>query len=414
MARTAEGLKLIRDRRTGIFLARFTHAGRGYKLSTHERDPGAASGAASRLYADVVAGRFKARQPAIGPSSQAFDEVAAAWLAEIESSLDEQTFGLYRDVYVGTHFAPFFATIDTLTTVRAEEYIAARLKKVTRGTVKKELSVLRRFAKWARRRGYLTSMPEIETPGRNVTGKAASRSRKRVFQVFTPEEIASIIARLPEQTRSRRHAGDVYPVRARFVVAWETALRPETLNQLRAPDDYRRGEVALLVRDDADKARYGRELPLSMEARAALDSVCPEVGAIFGEHDYRAQLRKAARAAGIPEHRAKAISDYDFRHSRLTHLGEVSNNLSGIMYIAGHKDPGTTAHYMRPQKRAAEKVLAAASAAAQREFRAHSGHKTRSTAETLSRSADQKPSNTNAVRGGGLEPPWLLTASTSS
>ena len=27
---------------------------------------------------------------------------------------------------------------------------------------------------------------------------------------------------------------------------------------------------------------------------------------------------------------------------------------------SAHKDPGTTAHYMRPQKRAAEKVLAAA------------------------------------------------------
>jgi len=414
MARTAEGLKLIRDRRTGVFLARFTHAGRAYKLSTRERDPRAASGAASRLYADVVAGRFKARRAEIAPSNQAFDEVAALWLAEIESSLDEQTFGLYRDIYVGTHFTPFFKTIDTLTTVRAEEYIAARLNKVTRGTVKKELSVLRRFAKWARRRGYVAAMPEIETPARNVTGKAASRSRKRVFQVFTPSEMAAIIAKLPEYTKTRRYVGDSYPVRARFVLAWETALRPETLNQIRVPDDYRPGEHALLIRDEADKARYGRELPLSSEARAALDSVCPELGTIFGEHDYRAQLRKAARAAGIAEHRAKATSDYDFRHSRLTHLGEVSNNLSGIMYLAGHKDPGTTAHYMRPQKRAAEKVLAAASAAARSEFRAHSGHRTSSARSEPSGAPDRKPNNNNRVRGGGLEPPWLLTASTSS
>jgi hypothetical protein len=56
---------------------------------------------------------------------------------------------------------------------------------------------------------------------------------------------------------------------------------------------------------------------------------------------------------------------------------------------------------VRPQKRTAEKVLAAASAAAaaQRKFRAHSGHKTRPTAETLSRSVDQKP-DLDRFRGG--------------
>jgi integrase len=143
--------------------------------------------------------------------------------------------------------------------------------------------------------------------------------------------------------------------RARFTLAWETALRPETLNRLQAPEDYRPGASTLVIRDEADKARFGRELPLSLAARAALDSVCPDVGPIFGEHDYRGPLRKAALAAGIDKFRAERVTDYDFRHSRLTYLGEVSDNLSGIMFIAGHKDPGTTARYMKPQKRAAKK-----------------------------------------------------------
>jgi hypothetical protein len=34
-------------------------------------------------------------------------------------------------------------------------------------------------------------------------------------------------------------------------------------------------------------------------AIAALDSVCPEGGRLFGEHDYRRLLRLAATAAGI-------------------------------------------------------------------------------------------------------------------
>lgn len=106
----------------------------------------------------------------------------------------------------------------------------------------------------------------------------------------------------------------------------------------------------MLIRDEADKNRFGRELPLTEAARAALDHICPDVGLLFGSHDYRQLLRAAAKAAGIDEFRATRISDYDFRHSRLTHLGQVSDNLSGVMFLAGHKQPATTARYLRPQK----------------------------------------------------------------
>ncbi len=90
-------------------------------------------------------------------------------------------------------------------------------------------------------------------------------------------------------------------------------------------------------------------------------------------HDYRTPLRLGAKAAGIDEHRAQRISPYDFRHSRLTHLGQVTSNLSGIMFLAGHRQPSTTAKYMRPQRAAAEEVLAAAAAAKKPEFWRHSG-----------------------------------------
>jgi hypothetical protein len=93
-----------------------------------------------------------------------------------------------------------------------------------------------------------------------------------------------------------------YPVRARFIVAWETALRPATLNRLRAPVHYRRGQEVLVIENDIDKARFRRELPLGAETRAALDRVCPEVGILFGEHDYRRLLREAAIRAGVGSH----------------------------------------------------------------------------------------------------------------
>ncbi|MGA9656597.1 MAG: tyrosine-type recombinase/integrase, partial [Polyangia bacterium] len=338
----------------------------------------------------------------------------------IESSIDPRTFALYQDTYVATHFAPFFKTLDRLTTVGAEDYIAARLRQVTRETLKKELSVLRRFSKWAHRRGYLGQMPEIETPGRRVLGHVQASSRKRTFLVFTAEEIKSIIAQLPEHALSKR-SGERFPVRARFVVAWESSLRPATLAKLSVPENYRVGASALTITDETDKSRFGRELPVSVKAREALDSVCPVAGIIFGRHDFRTLLRPAARAAGIDAYRADRISDYDFRHSRLTHLGQVTSNLSGVMYLAGHKQPATTARYMRPQKAAAEDVLQAAAAAGQPEFWLHSGCGDKAAKRhpaALARKqkprTSRKDSGFLSVRGGGLEPPWLLTASTSS
>jgi integrase len=412
MARRSEGLKLVR-RETGLYYARFTFAGRRYLVPTGERDPGTAQGAAARIYNDVASGRWApGRRQVAAPANTPFDEVAARWLAHIRPSIEEKTFRLYRDTYVGSHFAPFFKTIERLTTVGAQDYISARLRKVTRQTLKHELSPLRRLARWAHSRGYLAQMPQIETPGRRVLGTPVENARKRVSLIFTAEEIAAVVSHLPESWSAPR-AQTPYPVRARYVVAWETALRPQTISKLAAPDDYRRGSMTLQIRDEVDKNRFGRELPLSDAARSALDSVCPAEGLIFGKHDCLMLVRRAA--AGIDAYRADRISDYDFRHSAATHLGRSSDNLPGVMYLLGHKQPATTARYMRPQKDAALEVLLAASAA---KLSTDSGSivatERREPASVDSPAPFEIQNDYFAVRGRGLEPRWLLTASTSS
>jgi hypothetical protein len=64
------------------------------------------------------------------------------------------------------------------------------------------------------------------------------------------------------------------------MVAFETTLRPSTLNALSVPEHYTRGASTLAITDSIDKARFGREVPLSEDARAALDAVIPEAGLI--------------------------------------------------------------------------------------------------------------------------------------
>lgn len=83
--------------------------------------------------------------------------------------------------------------------------------------MKKELTALRRFAKWAYKRRYLAAMPEIEVPSHLVLGTRATK-RKATFQVFSEAEIESVLAQLPVETKGHR-APAAYPVRARFAIA---------------------------------------------------------------------------------------------------------------------------------------------------------------------------------------------------
>jgi integrase len=111
----------------------------------------------------------------------------------------------------------------------------------------------------------------------------------------------------------------------------------------------------LVITDDIDKARFGREIPLTDDAKSALESVCPNEGIIFGRHDYRDQLKRAA-ASVLPPERARTFTAYDLRHARATQWAE-SGNLVGVAYLLGHKQITATNKYATPNRAAAERVL---------------------------------------------------------
>ena len=115
-----------------------------------------------------------------------------------------------------------------------------------------------------------------------------------------------------------------FPIKARFVVQYEQGMRPEMLDLLEVPKHYTKGSAVLKIEAGGDKNRWEREIPLTEAARKALDSVCPKKGLIFGTHDYRDALRKAAKGI-LDEEKAKRITPEDLRHSRLTEWAETGN-----------------------------------------------------------------------------------------
>lgn len=167
MARTAEGYKLHRDPRTGIYFVRFTH-GRRRNLTTGTRNPVRAAEEAKHIYAEVVSGRRRPRVGA-GQGGGPLDANVAQWLADIESEYDEVTFKVW--VIYGRHFVNFFGTLDRFTDEGVEDYQRGRLAKVLRTTLIKELTALRSFGAWCKKKGLIDQLPVIKNPPKKKLGK---------------------------------------------------------------------------------------------------------------------------------------------------------------------------------------------------------------------------------------------------
>jgi site-specific recombinase XerD len=138
--------------------------------------------------------------------------------------LDETTVAKY-DHYVD-YWHQAFRTIACVTSLAVEDYWRARLQKVQRNTVKKELSALRGFLTWCKENGHLEAVPVVTNPPKRATGKRCVTAKRRATQL-DQVEVEKLLEALPEMSSGR--GGEPFPVRDRFIVAWETALRPATL-----------------------------------------------------------------------------------------------------------------------------------------------------------------------------------------
>lgn len=349
MARRNEGWKLRAPRGAcGSYTVRFRWAGSDYERSTGHTDAERAAGEAARIYARVVATTPREGRRRRGTAE--LSGVVAQWLTSLAATHDPATVAGYLG-YSESQWVPRFRTLAGITTAHVEAYAAERLATVRASTVRKELSALRGFVAWAAARHLMPPVPIPGLPKRTVGTSYAKRRRSAAIPL-TVAEVEALLAALPEWTRRRPR----YPVRARFVVGYETGLRPELLDLLSVPEHYEPGADSITITPELDKGRWSRTVPLSPRAQRALESVCPADGVIFGRHDYRAHLRAAASKA-LPPERAKVFTGAHLRSARATHWLDAGAPLTGVQYLLGHRRLETTARYVRAAESAAAAIV---------------------------------------------------------
>ncbi len=352
MARPSEGWKLRPPRdQCGSYTVRFRWDGQDYERSTGEREPERAAEEAARIYARVVAS--PKRQRTAPRQVGELEGAVKRWLEALEATLDPRTVESYLD-YANSHWIPFFPGIHHLTESELRRYMRMRLGKVTASSVRKELSALRGFIRWAAEEERIMPLVPVPSVPKRTVGTPYEHRRRAPAIELSPIEVRKILAELPEWSSSPRVKP--FPVKARFIVAYETGLRPELLDLLSVPEHYRRGADGIQITRSLDKGRWARRVPLSKRAQTALDRVCPADGTIFGKHDYRTPIRQAAQAA-LPPDRAKLFTGAHLRSARATHWLDSGAPITGVQFLLGHVRLETTAKYIRASERAARKIL---------------------------------------------------------
>lgn len=332
---------------SGYWRVRYTLNGRRHQVSTGHRDREQAEAVGRQIYAAAVTGR-----PPPGQSRVAAREdiavLAAEWLVQTKHEHTEHTGYIYA--IHASRWVAEFKTLDRIDAPRVQAFVRKRLGVVLRTTVHKELAALRVFLRWCNDRNLNAMDPkDVIAPRRGILGtQSPAREHKPGPIALSEADGWTLIDALP--------AGRI---RWRAVVLFATALRPSTVDKLRAPQHYQRGASSLRITPEIDKARFGRTLPLSDVARKALDAVCPDSGLLFGPyHQLNVHMRKAAKRLGWSAHLQKWIGSYDLRHSRLTIWGEFGE-LSAVSFLAGHKHATTTSRYMHSSQEAARALVAA-------------------------------------------------------
>lgn len=354
MGRVAEGWKLVCRR--GVYGIRWRNISEGGRkrteVSLRTTDILEATRLAPKVYADHVAGTPKTPgdNAKVHPAVK-LKPLIVDWLEAIQAHLGTDTDKTY--IIYGNHWLKHIKMIGDVRSAKIDDYQNARLRVVQADTVRLEISAMRRFFKWLKTHEYIHQVPEFPEIGPKVLGtKFAVRRRCKPTEVFTKEQTDEILDAMPEMSERKRN-GKHFPVRSRFVVAWETGLRPKTIDGLIAKDLVVSG---LHIRPENDKNRWERVVPLTDAARSALESVLPgnPDAPIFGRHEWRKLFEKAVLEALGPG-MADKMTPYDLKHGRVTELFDQGASELGIQFLTG--TVSAIRKYAHPTRKAAEEAI---------------------------------------------------------
>lgn len=332
-------------------------------LGTHDRSEARAE--ADRTYAQLISGTYEPKRvetkPVHSGPSLRTSEAGGEWLAQSAGRLRGTTRETY-EVYMRRLAGLMPLTID-LSREAFDLLLSERLSKVQSATVRKEFACYRSFCEFCFARRWTSSLVEVPSVPARAKGTRYEKRRRCAADEFSPSDIEALIAELPEWSRRSRKDGSRYPIRARFLVGYELALRPEVLNVARVGVTWSPGSTEWWIPKEHDKIGLERMLPLSPRCVAALEALGVTDGIIFGDHDYRCVIANAARKAKLPEHKVARLCGQHLRSAGGSHLLELANGqLLGVQYVMGHLRVSTTARYMRASARAGAEVIALATA----------------------------------------------------
>jgi integrase len=348
-----------------VYQFRFTAHGVRHRGSTGRRDFGEAQAEALRIYAAALAHKPLPKTRAVKRPAASADltDTFARFIASLTGKKSAE-YLRKMESHFGAHFAHRWRTLAEMTQPGAiDTYASDRLagkspaveptKKFKRRakaepvTVHKELVTLRRFLKWTLKMGMIAELPHVEP---------VSQVSSYTPPDYSTEDAKRLLAALP----SRREHPSRHPVREFFTLQWAQASRPGEVESLRVRDvNLKRREMT--IRQSEDKARVGRTVALSDEAAEVIEDMLaekrPADSFLFGVHNYRAQLAKAAAALELPR-----PTRHHLRHFRLTELGHTPGvSPAALQFLAGHKHMSTTDKYIHSKTKATRDLFDAVS-----------------------------------------------------
>lgn len=322
--------QIRRSSKSPYYYVRFTCRGERFELSTKRRTKAEATKEAEQ----IVVGAWEIKSTARQEGS--VEDWVNQWLADTAGSYSTEyqaTLRIYANRWQ-------WSCLSDITGQSIQKHIAERLRSVSSGTVRKELSGLRRFLTYLQNCGAIRGVPKWQAP------KGSSDYRA---EHLTAEEVEKLLAELP--SRKEHLKGE--PVREYFTLLWETGLRKGTIERM-LWSDVDLDQRTIHIRGSIDKARYQRTVPLTKKAAAVLASMPRDAAVVFGRRDYRTSLKQAAERIGLEVAR---LGCHTFRHSRLTDLGQRTTNIAALQSIAGHRTLSSSSRYIHTTFSAAKELI---------------------------------------------------------